>query len=126
MGHTPEQTQEAATGDADKTRYIERWRFRIHASNGRLIAEGFDFGNPKCDIDTGELRLESPEHPGMVQISPTQGLNGVELVRVGKKWDVRRWVGRRPGPEDENVMWKEFARHKAMHLKSRDAIRRSA
>ena len=117
MGYTPEQTQEAPTGDAYKERYIERWRFRIYGSNGRLIAEGFDFGSPKLDIDSGELRLEGPEPQGMVQVSETKGLNGVELLRIGKKWDVRRWVGRRPGPEDENVMWKEFAKHKAMHLK---------
>ena len=126
MGYTSEQTQEETTGHAHKERYIERWRFRIYGSSGRLIAEGFDFGSPKLDIDSGELRLEGAESQGMVQVSETQGLNGVELVRIGKKWDVRRWIGRRPGPEDENVMWKEFAKHKAMHIKAREAIRRTA
>jgi len=48
------------------------------------------------------------------------------LLRTGKTWIVERWVGRQPTPGEQETMWKEFARHKAMHLKSRDAIRRSA
>ena len=127
MGYTPEQTQTPDVVATDKERYIERWRFRIYGSAGRLIAEGFDFGTPKLDIDSGSVRLEGPEDESpMAQVSPTQGLNGIELVRIGKTWNVRRWIGRRPGPEDEKVMWREFAKHKAMHIKAREAIRRTA
>jgi len=126
MGYTSEPQQAQETGNADKERYIERWRFRLYGCAGRLIAEGFDFGSPKFEIDSGELRLEGPEHQGVVPVQASKGLNGVELVRVGKQWEVRRWIGQVPGKADESTMWKEFARHKAMYLKAREAIRRTA
>lgn len=98
--------------------YVEKWRFRVYPCAGRLIAEGFYFGDPELGLRERELQLEVAQDPGDVPkvLEAKVSLRGVVLVREGREWRVRQWVGGAPDAEFENVMFKEFARHKAMHL----------
>ncbi len=114
MEDTLEQGEKESVGNT----YIEKWRFRVYPCAGRLIAEGFYFGNPELGLRERELQLEVAQDQGNVPkvLEAKVSLRGVVLVREGRNWGVRQWIGGAPDAEFENVMFKEFARHKAMHL----------
>ncbi len=114
MEDTLEQGEKESTGNS----YVEKWRFRVYPCAGRLIAEGFYFGNPELGLRERELQLEVAQDERNVPevLEAKVSLRGVVLVREGRQWRVRQWVGGAPTEEFENVMFKEFARHKAMHL----------
>lgn len=100
-------------------RYIERWVFRVFPSAGRLTAEGFDLGVPEKEVTEGSVGLEVVEDERSVpKVSPSEVRGrGVKLVYCSKKWLVSEWLGGCPEIEDEEIMWKEFAAHKAKFLK---------
>ena len=104
--------------EGTRNTYIELWRFRVYPCAGKLIAEGVYFGNPELGLRERELQLEVAQDersvPEVLEARPS--FRGVVLVREGREWRIRQWQGGAPTEEFENVMYKEFARHKAMHL----------
>ena len=114
MEDTHIEKQEEGVGNT----YIELWRFRVYPCAGRLVAEGFYFGRPELGLRERELQLEVAQDEGNVPevLEAELKLRGVVLVREGRQWRIRQWIGGAPTEEFENVMFKEFARHKAMHL----------
>ena len=114
MEDTHIEEQKTGTGNS----YIELWRFRVYPCAGRLIAEGVYFGNPELGLRERELQLEVEQDERTVPeiLEAKISMRGVVLVREGREWRVRQWIGGEPDEGFVNRMFKEFARHKAMHL----------
>ena len=100
--------------------YCAKWIWRVAPAGGRLRAEGFCVGPIETESGEGSLRLEVGEDERIIpDVQEAITCNGVAMVYRGRQWEVERWHGSKPTEDEQTRMWKEFAAHKAQHLKGK-------
>lgn len=122
VGRVPEQEGQ----EGKRTEYRVSWIFRVYRERGRLKADAAYIGGGTGEAGTGGVRLEVAEESAEVQDVQGETDSSIGLQLVGKEWRIQS-QGRKFMPGELDLMWREFAAFKAMHLRKRfGAGRRNA
>ncbi len=108
--------QEGKAGE--RTEYRVSWIFRVYRERGRLKADAVFIGGGTGSARERGVRLEVAKEDTEVQDVQGETGCGIGLQLVGKEWRIQN-QGRKFSPGELDLMWREFAAVKAMHLRKR-------
>ena len=104
--------------ERERTEYRVSWIFRVYRERGRLKSDAVFIGGGTGIVGERGVRLEvAKEDPEVQDVQGETGC-GIGLQLVGKEWRIQH-QDRKFTAGELDLMWREFAAVKALHLRKR-------